>query len=77
MYTREIRVEQSGLVSSIGEIKVQIDYGPGLVVNNQQINGIPVDPADFVLVSSGPTGEVLNRQLPTLRIMNFLLGLKR
>jgi len=74
MYTREIRVEQSGLVSSIGEIKVQIDYGPGLVVNNQQINGIPVDPADFVLVSSGPTGEVYELTLTANDFITYNIG---
>ena len=74
IYTREIRVEQSGLVSSLEEIKIRIAYGPGLIVGNQQVNGIPINPANFVLISSGATGEVYELTLTTSDFATYNVG---
>lgn len=57
-YTREIQIIQTGLTSSLDTLKTTVTYGPGLSVSNRKINGLPIDPADWTLLSSGPSGDV-------------------
>ncbi len=74
MYTREIRIEQSGLVSSLEELVIEISYGSGVSVTDQQINGIPVSPADFVLIPSGPGATVYQLTLNTTDFATYNIG---
>ena len=74
MYTREIRIEQSGLVSSLEELVLEVSYGPGISVSDHQINGIPINVADFVLIPSGPGATVYQLTLNTADFATYNIG---